>query len=1293
MKRTGGCLLPGPLRKLLLVTVALLLVFYLALCTGLLSPLIDSLVSRAVSSRETSVNVYGIRTDLFWRTTVDSIVVTDIDGLVVKVDGSRIMGSLPGYLLTGHVRGIDVERLDILLPPLPDEESEPDSLCTILRIIDVSVVVTTGRLKVDYGRIHYPDAPLLDSIALETSIHRAPALELEVAHAAVELTGIGPISGSGHLELDDLLLSSDGFSVAAVPGSATLSGWLQGASCTGSIDLSGRVETWTDEMPLSGWADFSGHLDGSISDPLIELTLLDGGVRVLDMDASLSVDTITFDLDTLRVDGLAVESEMLSADISGSISLSGMDWSCSAWLDLTGLDLSRLAGSAPASVLFGSAILTAYGNNGSPRSGALTARLHNSRVDTVGLDSVYVRLDLSSGRAAIESFIGTPEGSASVFGHCELGAGWKPVSYAGEVVISLQGAYRLRDIIDAEGSVAGIEADMSLSGAGGSFIAVGSVYLDAFDYTGLSASALSWAGSVGIRDDRADISGDLSAGGLRISTDNGAGLPGSSGSGVSWSGTVEVSSGNARITGILTADSLELERETSYGIPGVSAAGLNWDGSLRSSGGSSDLAGTLTLAFAKLIPDEQGNVADVLLHGLAWEGSGSLRRGTSPQLNGTLNVDSICVADLGLSLETEMDLQRDTLLLPGFVLSDRRNVNIQAAVRTVLGEEFSLELERIRIGIGTKLKITSDGELAVHVSGDSIFLDTLWLEPPIGLLTASGRFGPGKEAVFRLWLNDIDLTGLMNVFSISEDLSGIGDLTVSVEAREETLSASIIGSVRGPSYGKWTQADSLTVDISITESDLKLNGFYIWYDGNRSGLQARIDDIWEDGEISIRPRSLAWFELELNNLGDGLFYALPLPVKTSGAALSARVEYTRGTTTTPAELSAFVSARIDRLFVTSLGLQFPNVTLYVLYPDTTTSQYNSRASLVSGTGDDGSFSIQFLANVVRELPDITVREYQLNANLDHWRTIVLNAGQIELSGYLQSSGDDLSERPEIEGRITIDQGLVGFSSDGASSSGNGDSELPFDLKIEVVSDRGLWFRSSMANIELSADLRILTQSRQLTASGVVQTVRGKVRLLQKDFDIMHGTIEVRQGLPPDLHLDIHARTTVRDVMSGENYDIEIVISGDPSNPEILLSGTGPAGILAQEDILSLLAVGLTYGELQQLDSSTIGSELEFVAQSYVGQLLAGHIRDGIGLDALEITPELLSDSTALTVKVGKYVLPDLYISYAGDFFSSDPGVFSAQFYISRDFSILGSMKSTLNGDQEPSIELHYTLRY
>jgi len=61
--------------------------------------------------------------------------------------------------------------------------------------------------------------------------------------------------------------------------------------------------------------------------------------------------------------------------------------------------------------------------------------------------------------------------------------------------------------------------------------------------------------------------------------------------------------------------------------------------------------------------------------------------------------------------------------------------------------------------------------------------------------------------------------------------------------------------------------------------------------------------------------------------------------------------------------------------------------------------------------------------------------------------------------------------------------------------------------------------------------------------------------------------------------------------------------------------------------------------------------------------------------------------------VGKYVLPDLYVSYTGDVFSSQPGTISAQYYISRDFSVLGTTKSTLNGDQEPSIELHYTLRY
>jgi len=135
------------------------------------------------------------------------------------------------------------------------------------------------------------------------------------------------------------------------------------------------------------------------------------------------------------------------------------------------------------------------------------------------------------------------------------------------------------------------------------------------------------------------------------------------------------------------------------------------------------------------------------------------------------------------------------------------------------------------------------------------------------------------------------------------------------------------------------------------------------------------------------------------------------------------------------------------------------------------------------------------------------------------------------------------------------------------------------------------------------------------------------------------------------------------------------------------------GQIAQEDILTLLAAGLTYSEMQQMNSSAIRSEVEDVAQSMLGSLLARNLRHEIGLDTFEISPELLSDTTSLVLNVGKYVLPDLYVSYKGDVFSADPGTFSAQYLFSSDLYIEGTTRTTIHGYLEPTLELHYTIRY
>ena len=248
-RRRTGCLLPAPVRKALLALASLLVLLYLAMVTGLLSPVLDGIVSGAASSPGSDVRVSGLKTDIFWTSSVDSVVVTGEDGLVVRVIDGTVAGSLPVYLMSGRVRGIDVGYLDILLPP-PATTPSSSTFDGTLGDIDRSVVATTDLLWLHGGRIGYPDAPLLDSMSLETSITREPALELglRIGEASAVLPGFGRVSASGRLHLDGTGLSSSGLTVEAPPGMLRLAGRVERADGRGSVALtvtaaSGRNST------------------------------------------------------------------------------------------------------------------------------------------------------------------------------------------------------------------------------------------------------------------------------------------------------------------------------------------------------------------------------------------------------------------------------------------------------------------------------------------------------------------------------------------------------------------------------------------------------------------------------------------------------------------------------------------------------------------------------------------------------------------------------------------------------------------------------------------------------------------------------------------------------------------------------------------------------------------------------------------------------------------------------------------------------------------------------------------
>jgi hypothetical protein len=588
----------------------------------------------------------------------------------------------------------------------------------------------------------------------------------------------------------------------------------------------------------------------------------------------------------------------------------------------------------------------------------------------------------------------------------------------------------------------------------------------------------------------------------------------------------------------------------------------------------------------------------------------------------------------------------------------------------------------------SKLQLVEDGSCSCILGEDSIALDTLWILTPHGTVAARGVLGEGCTDV-EAWISHVDLSPLGSLLHLPGGVSGTGDLELEARTCDGVLEAGLDGRIAGPSMGSY-MADSITIDVRLRRGDLLLESLTSWDGGVPSTLTALLEGFHTEEGFRLDPGGLARAELRLNHLGDWVFFALPLPLRTSGADLSARLEYDRDA---PVEerFSAEASATVERLFVTSLDMYLSNIILHMM-PD---SSYGGTRITVSSSDETyGTVFADLRVDIAQEsLPDLRLERFWFRTDFQRFRTSVGGFADVLISGYLQSEGSfPAAGRPELSGKIDIIEGLVGMPPESSGEPAPA-AELPFDVHILVRGTRGLWFRNSLADIELGVELTIITQDRLPTASGVLTSVRGEVHLLQKDFTITQGTIELVPGITPEPRMSVIAETQVRGAIDRSLYSIVVSLQGPLSSPVITLTGEGPFGSLAQEDILALLAMGITYGELQQMDSGALQAQLGGAAQSYIGQLLARSLREGIGLDELVLTPELLSDSTSLQLSVGKYILPDLFLSYSGDVFSTEPGTISAQYYIRPDLYLIGSTKSTLHGEQEPSLEIHYTLRY
>ncbi len=1199
MKRTALWIRSALLGLFLLITS-----FYLLLATGFFGETLGKVTGMIASDDITQISFRGLRTDIFWNTRADSVIVTDHTGLKIVICGADIQGSLLDFLTSRHVDYVMVERLDIDLPPeVADEDTVPILLSEILASIDMGIATSTNGLIVEYGRITDPYGVILDSMYLDAVIKRESGVTVDVNSARVELPGFGQILGNGALTLIDGDVFTEGFNGNAHPGSLLVSGTLSGSEETLDLEISGSVGTSSLDIPVDLSVFLEGSLKGKLSDPQVDLALSSGRAVLFGNEASFEVDTLTADLQNITVRNLCLTTGDAELKLDGGLDMESLGWNAAFRLNMSNTDISDYLWQISATDVTGWISSECSGIGSSGLNGTATIDLAASSSEIVDVSTLHIDAVLSDNSFNLDGSVNSSSGSISFTGNGYLGPGWTPESWTMQADGDIRNLSFLREFNVGEyPDIA--SAYFSLSGSGTQFgmNIQGNAGVKELEMDGIAAEQASFNGS------------------LNYSTRNTiAGIP----LGMSLDGNAEV---------------------LGFTAEGVSADTASLEGTFSLSGRNLTLDASLLIDSLRVISEVFHTVADIKLDG-------------------------------------------DDVSIDGLTLTSSDDRIYTAEIDVEMGDTTFFNVEELRT-TQSKLRVVTAGGLSGFTTNGTIVLDTLWLDPPVGELAMSGILSPEKTEMYADIVN-FDLTSYSSFSDLPVNMSGIGNFRISYLKDANGVQGSLTGHISDPVYGQF-RMDSITVDVTADDNSLDVNGIYAWHDGVRSGLQMETGDIWTGTDVALLMDKIQWLELEVNDIGDWLFYILPLPVRTMGASVSARVEYEKYNGGYTFEMQA--SARISRLYFTLLGIELPNVNFYLNYPDSTYNDYNVRFSLGAGSESTGDFSSRWQANIVSLIP-FEFGDYNLNSTLSKMEIALPGMGAVVCSGDLSSSGTGLDERPVLSGTLNILEGAIGVPQPVSSSSSNGSGELPFDLSIDVAGTGGLWFRTNFADIEMALKLRIFTLERMPTVNGYVSAVRGRITLLSRDFQITDGRVNIIQGNPPLMQLNVTAETTVRSIISHEQYVLTVLISGDLENPEVILTGQGPSGQVTQEDILTLLAGGLTYSEMQQMNSSAIRSEVENVAQTMLGSLIARNLRHEIGLDTFEISPELLSDTTSLVLNVGKYVLQNLYVSYKNDVFSADTGTVSAQYLFSSDLYIEGTSRSTIHGDLEPTLEIHYTIRY
>lgn len=196
---------------------------------------------------------------------------------------------------------------------------------------------------------------------------------------------------------------------------------------------------------------------------------------------------------------------------------------------------------------------------------------------------------------------------------------------------------------------------------------------------------------------------------------------------------------------------------------------------------------------------------------------------------------------------------------------------------------------------------------------------------------------------------------------------------------------------------------------------------------------------------------------------------------------------------------------------------------------------------------------------------------------------------------------------------------------GADAGNGAGPALALDVLLEAP--RRIFVRGRGLDAELGGSLRLGGTTRDVTAAGGFDLVRGRLDLLGRRFTLDRGQIGLQGPLDPFLRFAATAE--------GGDVTATITIEGPASAPVI---GFSSVPDLPQEEIVARLLFGKELTSLSPLQAAQLAGAVATLAGAG-GEGIVGRIRRGFGLDDLDIAT---GSGGTTELRLGKYLSENLY---------------------------------------------------